>query len=154
MCLYTQQKTAEIAQKNITVYKTVYITEQPELIISSALRFFKYKIGLSYKESRWNDSSKSLLIPSLLRMVNYGFHSYVKYWDAFRICGTNKAVLKCVIPKGTKYFLGEDGTGDKNYCSEELRVVAYKLNGLGDWYVEPGVKYTRKSKKKTGKKPE
>jgi hypothetical protein len=153
MCLYTQQKTAEIAQKNITVYKTVYITEQPELIISSVLKFFRYEIGLSYKEPRWDDRSKPFM-PSLHKMVNYGFHSYVKYWDAFRICGTNKAVLKCVIPKGTKYFLGEDGTGDRNYCSEELRVVAYKLNGLGDWYVKPGVKYTRKSKKKTGKKPE
>lgn len=153
MCLYTQQKTAEIAQKNITVYKTVYITEQPELIISSVIKFFRYEIGVSYKEPRWDDRSTPF-IPSLHKTVNHGFHSYVKYWDAFRICGTNKAVLKCVIPKGTKYFLGEDGTGDKSYCSEELRVVAYKLNGLGDWYVEPGVKYTRKSKKKTGKKPE
>lgn len=55
----------------------------------------------------------------LVYFCDYGFHSYSK--AAGHLFGMKDVLIKCVIPKGTRYYESTNGT---EYCAEELQVLA------------------------------
>ena len=122
MCLVTTQKTALITEKNITVYKVM----NKEL--SAIFKIFKYELNHLYeteiKESeewatlgileKWLDDypdNSWRRHPDLI-CLGQGFHSIKKIRNA-RILKNylhiNTVIFKCVIPKGSEYYIDAEG---------------------------------------------
>lgn len=107
MCEHLSRVPAvQIADKDITVYKHVYKVPKKykwfpfikKVIIYSSIRKFQYKLGKTYTTvlGKWH---KAHLSPYNLYSSTTGFYSYsesVRFdWNAN---------VKCIIPKGSKYY--------------------------------------------------
>ena len=96
-----------IAEKDITVYKRLNLND------NSPYQFFKYEKGYEYIEHSFlKDETKVFYIWQVKEyyfIKNKGFHAYrsKNKAEAFRNTYTQK-IVKMVIPKGAKYFLGVD----------------------------------------------
>lgn len=125
MCLYTSMKYAKEAEDDIICYKVV---EGP--ICLNAFEYksiwfdFIYKIGGRYHERSFCTCSTE---SATLYEVRYGFHSYAtlerlasKFSEGWY--PNNYVVLKCVIPKGTLYFVSDDFHTE--YCSQDIMVIS------------------------------
>lgn len=141
MCLYTSQKKSLIAKKDITCYKVVYLHEY-EALFRSEFRFFEYRIGHTYRlrmgVRQW--------VPNDAGYLYSGFHSFTTLKNALEYGGKCMVLLKCVIPKGARYYVGgfvqgfrddqyTGGVGTQ-YCSNQIRVVAWKPMWRGKWSAE------------------
>lgn len=141
MCLYTSQTKSLIAKKDITCYKVVYLHEASKEF-RSEFQFFEYKIGRTYRlrtgVKQWT--------PNDAGYVYSGFHSFTTLKNVLEYGGKCMVLLKCVIPKGARYYVGgfahgmhdalhTDGDGTQ-YCSNRIRVVAWKPMWRGKWSTE------------------
>lgn len=141
MCLYTSQTKSLIAKKDITCYKVVYPYEADRQF-RSEFRFFEYKIGRTYRlrmgVRQW--------LPNDGGYLYSGFHSFTTLKNALEHGDKYMVLLKCVIPKGARYYTGEFVRGFCNaqytggigtqYCSNQIRVVAWKPMWHGKWSTE------------------
>lgn len=132
MCLCSKSKYPVIAKEDIECYK-VYL-------------FSKATYSSPYQKTRM-PSLNELATTELdydTYFIEKGFHSFVNLNDAnneakeleisySRITSTNTKnyadyyefqVFKCIIPKGTQYYLGYYGSV-KSYCSESIIVKEY-----------------------------
>lgn len=130
MCLYTTQPKSLIAKKDITCYKVVHPHIKAFL---SEYRFFEYKIGRTYRlytgVKQW--------APDNYGYMYSGFHSFTTLKNALEYGGKRMVLLKCVIPKGSRYYVGDFGNGScTQYCSNRIRVVAWKPMWRGKWSTE------------------
>ena len=118
MCLITTKNIPEIAQEDIVCYK-IYILIGDELLSP-------------YQGSpapTINKVTNTLLDRAYLSnyraayMISKGFHSFkylddlieeLDFWLSFDI-----KIIKCIIPKGTKYYEGKFGDFP-SYCSESI----------------------------------
>lgn len=119
MCLSLDSKTKpKVAKRDIVVYKTINFVRKTvptlmydgkliqEVELVSAHRSFKYELGKKYK-SRLGLSKRQF---SSTMDINEGLH----WWRAPKgNTGTNSALVKCIVPKGSTYYL-KDGTGVSN----------------------------------------
>lgn len=132
MCLYTTQTKSLIAKKDITCYKVVHLHEN-ETLFRSEFRFFEYKIGRVYSLC----TSVKQWVPNQYGNMYSGFHSFTTLRNALTYGGKHMALLKCVIPKGARYYVGDFGNGScTQYCSNRIRVVAWKPMWRGKWSTE------------------
>lgn len=149
MCLYARHHTAVIAKKDLICYKIVNLKDHteksvyeyaedgkiktinykleklPEPIFRSLFYNFVYKLGETY----FCDAFESEVQPHMCQ-VTQGFHSYqdIKYTGICCADDDNEVILKCIIPRGTKYFYGYT-----TYCSQTIRIIAWKCKG-GRWH--------------------
>lgn len=79
--------------------------------------------------------------------LNHGFHSYKRLKDAKENCDYDpccsdwrkflgEVILKCEIPAGANYWTGNTVWYDDEYaeyCSDQIRVVAWKLRDEKTW---------------------
>lgn len=145
MCLYTEQSKPLVAEKDITCYKVVYRYEALKQF-RSEIQFFKYRIGYTY--DLYMDVED--WVPSAAGYLYWGFHSFTTLKNALEYGGKRMVLLKCVIPKGARYYAGgfERGFCDNprlggigtQYCSNQIRVVAWKPMRRGKWSEEWGEK--------------
>ena len=129
MCLFTHLGEARTANKDITCYKIVYpgdSQETPSDVFKSLMMKFHYKIGVTYEEPEFNVTSEEPdfeIDDKKGREVHKGFHSYRKLSEAAYWVSGRHAILKCVIPAGSKYYYDPN----KNYyCSNKLKIVAWR----------------------------
>ena len=123
MCLITTQKTALIAEKNITVYKVICKD------LSAIFQEFKYDINVLYEtkikaSEQWdvlgvhdewlfdNYPDNSWRRHPDLICLGEGFHSIKDKENAFILKNQlylSVIVFKCVIPKGSEYYIDASG---------------------------------------------
>lgn len=98
MCLTTFQKTPYIAEKDITVYKGLF--KVGERIISPFMGF-PYTLNKLY-QTNFRISPRTPLLP---KYIYEGFHGYRnKKYAIFQWL----EVYKCIIPKGSLYYISSD----------------------------------------------
>lgn len=125
MCLHTEQSKPLIAENDITCYKVVNAANM-DGVFRSEFREFKYSLGVKYVEKDFPGTVYSCT-------VHKGFHSYRTLGVARHHALPQYVLLMCLIPKGSAYY--ESYTGDQ-YCSDSLKVVAWKPLWHGKWSKE------------------
>lgn len=162
MCLITNEKHYKVADKPITCYKTVSTSIQKLSTentfvqrFRSAFYNFEYELGILYSLKETDEFI--LNNPTLCEMlhVNVGFHSFATLEQAKDDCLeydkeyikrflTNwylptkytEVILKCEIPEGAKYWVGNKQAAHKNfmeYCSNQIKVIGWKFKGENNW---------------------
>lgn len=110
MCLTKKSMIPRIALKDIVVYKILIKDSKGNLftpIVCDHVKLgYTYKgiFGISNDELR---NQRSLISSLFSKYITSGYiHSYTdKYYAACRYTGR---LVKCIIPKGTLYFIGDD----------------------------------------------
>lgn len=163
MCLYTQDANWNIADRDITCYKVMYVKDRK---IFSPFRDMVYVMDLEYKAEGFFETrveteickNRFTVIPAFEKawIMHNGFHSYIHLQSAFLVaCDFNDTcmqknyiLVKCVIPKGTRYCKGSSSnTLDRidEYCSEKIKVVAWShiisRNKHSEWHTQLDNKY-------------
>lgn len=155
MCLEVNKgRKLHVATKPITCYKAVHLISPH--VYESELHRFKYELGKTYFLSI-EDKHKSFGSAKAGKTiyVHEGFHSFKRMEDAkilIKECYTTEyalsdpkmVVIKCEIPEGAKYWVGNKGAYyglmpsdnlDYNlnnyveFCSEHIKIVAYMQDG-------------------------
>lgn len=155
MCLYTNELKAIETNTDIVCYKTVFLDEKT-MAITSAIKYFAYNIGETYNEKNWWGLAEAEDLPAsrheFLKFkyeVHVGFHSFKRYWDAYGAKhGLCAYILKCVIPKGSMVFTGKTYTGEDSYCSNSIKILAYRKIGGSGWWIKPGAEFKKEAVKK------
>ena len=119
MCLTNlTTKKPLIAEKDIICWKVVII-ENEEIL--SSYKNFKYTFNELFEEELMKKSNGD---------ISKGFHSFKTKKDAkweSTLWGddSNEVVVKCIIPKGAKYYEGLFGK-DKAYASNSIKLIKLK----------------------------
>lgn len=125
MCLDTHWQKAKVAEQDIICYKIVTRGRGMRRgTYKSYWREYRYSLGGYYHEPRFmpdleTRQSRQLIDGKPVYFCDNGFHSYSK--AAGHLLGWNDVLIKCVIPKGVRYYESTAGT---EYCAEELQVLA------------------------------
>lgn len=141
MCLTNKQKTPSIlvneirefvkssikvAEKDIIVYKTMMPVRnqkgQKRKYVSFHQQFI-YERGSEYYETGGMKISASLNENFIHIKVDEAFHSWATFKTAYRTKGYNTEIVKCKIPKGAKYIIGDD-----NDIASDRIVILGKCN--------------------------
>ena len=140
MCLETKQVKTEIAKKNIVCYKMLlkHVGEKGMEYISPIyyhLWFVNevnsdvhlasspyWVIGEDKKETFNRDTKETCY-----EVCSGYFHTYKNKEDAMYAVGTSwgdykYVVVRCIIPKGTRYYEGDFG-GCESYASQYLKIT-------------------------------
>lgn len=112
MCLYTYQRKAKLALKDIVVYKVL-----SEGLTSPIMYWHKYILDTIHVSDmnhtcifKWDDER-------LLFSVEKGLHSFRNIFAARRLCKSETKynnrhckfyVYKAIIPAGSYYYIGKD----------------------------------------------
>jgi hypothetical protein len=123
MCLNIKKNGVggKIAEKDITCYKVVNMNED-------GLYIPVFYPNITYTPEALNPHVGIVPTPSIYfhaLNVERGYHSYTNIRWAEKFTTTTEKIVKCTIPKGTKYYEGVDGNGFESYASENIIV-----NGL------------------------
>jgi len=124
MCLTVKKRSCiQTAKKDIIAYKVLLSNGHNEII--SPYENFKYKLSKLY---RLNDS----LSKECDNSIEKGYHSFVtnkgvkkelKFWYTLSCTDDfNAKVFKCIIPKGSKYYVGTYDD-NKSYCSDQIIIL-------------------------------
>ena len=123
MCLYTSWKVPITAVDDIVCYKMCLKTGRNSYV-APYMQNYKYILGQLQTEPDFPNESESVLSHGTKKFnkVNLGFHSFRNKYDAIRfIWGfKDRVVLKCIIPKGSKYYIGDYYKTDDVYCSNNI----------------------------------
>lgn len=120
MCLFANRKYAFTAQEDIECYKVLRRVDG--VLTSYYHETFKWKKSVTYTSLLENFDS---VFKSYQCNVERGFHSYMYQKDAEKfineICGDEILVLvKCIIPKGSQYFIGDSTDWRPGYASDKI----------------------------------
>lgn len=140
MCLYTQRG-IDIASEDIICYKILY---------RRRFRFprspFRHKLYIRNIKYKVEEIQTRPMYVCGIKIVTVGFHSYTNLHDALNefyqmqkswINYENLALYKCIIPKSSFYYLGDDRYNfnaknnihvdhSKMYVSNQI-IVKYKI---------------------------
>lgn len=106
---------------------------------------FRYTVGEEYTVDKFpNVLGDYTLLRERKRdgfyfITREGFYSWASMGTALEelktFCwkGDKKAIVRCVIPKGTRYYIDGDGS---TYCSEKIRIEAYYRKSKRVWVKE------------------
>lgn len=148
MCLHAENNKATVAEKDLICFKVTHIVTEKricrrERIKGGMLTHYEY-VSLEYPEftSLWYDFTykygktyecDKFKNRSLLYEITHGFHSWRDscFNTAKMSCigSNNEVILKCIIPKGTKYYYDRS-----HYCSQKIRVIGWKRPGERKWH--------------------
>lgn len=115
MCLLSTTNIPKIADKDIVVYKILYVSDN-----LSPVRGFHYHKGINVAKG------KQEICKSNNRFSIFGgfLHAYIKYNEAFYIWSNFNVnarethyIVQMIIPKGTEYFISDDG---EQICAKQL----------------------------------
>ena len=113
MCLRTEQRTPQIATKDIICYKIIH-----KDMTSLFHKEFKWEFGKVYHTEMITTLSSFFMNT----MVEQGFHSYATlkatregYYSSSEPC----IAVKCTIPQGSEYYTGKHGVRD-GYASDKI----------------------------------
>ena len=113
MCLRTEQRTPQIATKDIICYKIIH-----KDMTSLFHKEFKWEFGKVYHTEM--TTTHSCFFMNI--MVEQGFHSYSTlkatregYYSSSEPC----IAVKCTIPQGSEYYTGSHGVRD-GYTSDKI----------------------------------
>ena len=114
----------KVAHEDIKCFKIVSINEEGNL--HSAARKFPYQMGKVYTAK--GDFSKICRLGYHYHLVEGGgFHSFVESYDAYfsydgykDTYGEKMIIVRCHIPKGSFYYVGETLGGEPNYVSQSI----------------------------------
>lgn len=109
MCLRTRQKEPLIAKEDIVAYK---IAIKVGITYYSYFQHFPYTLNADYEETEEGEITK---IGDLYSIGKGWIHCYQ---DLTFHCKGSK-IIKCIIPKGTLYYIGING----DICSKRLIIV-------------------------------
>lgn len=113
-----------IAKNDITVYKVLEVGSHGKCIFSP-YKCFEYHPETIITVSLFG-YNKHLFKRDKQLNIEEGLHSFTKRKDAQKMADLFKScfVVKCLIPKGTKYFLGVSGDDEitPNYVSLALQM--------------------------------
>lgn len=143
MCL-TKISDELIAQEDIVCYKEFKQIRKFNLFrlryetkLISPYMFMEYKLGKLYTSKIrigvefWGEDSYPI-IP----YITEGLHSYSDGDSAIKLSDNENVVVKCIIPKGSKYHTGKFVI-DNSYASDALIAVeivkAAGVNGAAEW---------------------
>lgn len=147
MCLITESKRCGVAGKPIPCYKVVWKKSYEPHRFTSEFFDFPYEIGVEYKAG----NGFVTVNRDHALTVSEGFHSYARLKDAVEECpGCDEksmmtfgirdywslVILKCEIPEGARYWIGNKSPDDKNYmeyCSDRIRVLAWRAGDDTKW---------------------
>ena len=127
MCLTIKKgQESKIATEDIVCYKSVRqirIERQIKGVYFTQYQFAKVELGNTY-------TSDLVVQRHLIEEdnVDIGLHTFVNYNDAYRNARMHTSifhgtsVIKCIIPKGAKYYFGTFGFID-SYASDVLTYV-------------------------------
>lgn len=96
MCLVTSQSKPLIAKEDIVVYKCLF---KQETTLLSPYMEFEYKLRTLY------EVSLGVIICNDTTVVREGFHAY--YTKKHALHKWTNEVYKCIVPKGSKYYLSK-----------------------------------------------
>jgi hypothetical protein len=163
MCLITRENHCRVADKPITCYKTASsilrrLDPDHGLVqrFKSVLYNFEYEFGVLYSLKETDNFILNNPVTDRELYVNVGFHSFATLAEARDDCLnydkkfienylmdyrtlTNtyvEVLLKCEIPKGAKYWIGNKSVyykGRMEYCSNRIKIVGWKFNGEKNW---------------------
>lgn len=115
MCFYISKRKNEMkirtANKNIVCYKYGYIPYDD--IFQSQIQGFRYQINAEYDLKGSGGRGEGKLRPKYgsngynVGMIEKGFHSFINIAMA-KFDGDGRSIVKCIIPKGAKYFINSD----------------------------------------------
>ena len=115
MCLYVLKgyKTPRKATEDIVVYKRLMKSSWPNEFYSP-YQSFRYVRGKTYTSKIDPVLTQFRRYPKrrhdgtiVIGEINIGIHAYSKKEEAYFRKGQWDKVIKCIIPKGSKYHLGE-----------------------------------------------
>lgn len=117
MCIVTDVKPElKTAEEDIVVYKKVCVSKKTKFFgliktqeISSDVRGFKYKLNKLYHTT---------LDPFKCNYITDGYYSKRGFYSWKE---NHWANVKCIIPKGAKYYLCRDGL--EIYISDQIKLV-------------------------------
>ena len=127
MCLKSLHQESVQADRDITCYKLVYPANMDNKF-RSQFQEFPYELGRTYQETCFRKVNLS-------RHVYEGFHSYRTVREAVLHACPGIVLIKCVIPKGSLYYVSEY---NDQYCSDTIRVVAWRGVWRGKWMEKTG----------------
>ncbi len=135
MCLEKKSRIPRIATKDIIVYKilipkyhelfTPYYNDNIEIGKTYKGTFSRYSIWIKHKPRAFTNNIICFLISLFFsKIISSGYiHSYNNYNIIFNtnnwFYGNYYLIVKCIIPKGTLYFIGKDG----DIASRKLKYV-------------------------------
>ena len=150
MCLDTTEKYPMKAECDIECYKVVCLRPRadfrsPEwgVMMVSPYRNFEYEVGNTYTEKEFC-MDLPLKVERFSSRVKYyeankGFHAFKNFQNAVEeVSYWGFAVMKCVIPKGSWYYLGTF-TDAPCYCSDKIKVVSVMHYHSNEWKAEPRI---------------
>lgn len=131
MCLYSLKKTPLVAKKDITCYKVLsYVDEDGHYI--SPMYYFHWFTGnpnpeVIYHISQFEHHDVRCWFFGKFKIGTGFFHTYQYLEEAKKlkhIIGLkNYCIVKCIIPKGTEYYVGYDDSQKDCYASKQLKIV-------------------------------
>lgn len=123
MCLVTKSEHPIVAEKPITCYKVLWNNTRKNKLCSFFYSEFEWKMdevhNTSLQEGEKLEDGRGT--------VYQGFHSYKSLHSAIMFISQNPlsscVVAECIIPKGAKYYVGEDGHNRDGYASDKLMPI-------------------------------
>ena len=140
MCLIVKEQ-IQIAKRDMVCFKIVNSEN-----FRTPYKYYKYiknKINRARMNLKLNHNDNSYS----------GFHSFVNKKDAISKLDEIQCIIKCIIPKGSKYYdgiqSGQFNANVRNYCSNQI--IAKEIIKKTIWYKET-LKQIKERFNKTKKK--
>lgn len=120
MCLFANREYSLTAQEDIECYKV--LRRAGDILTSYFHEKFTWEKSITYTTLLQTFNS---VFGEYQCNVEQGFHSYMYQEDAEafinEVCGENTLVLvKCIIPKGSQYFVGASSDLRVGYASDKI----------------------------------
>lgn len=120
MCLFANRNYAFTAQEDIECYKV--LRRVGDVLTSYFYERFTWEKSITYTTLLQTFNS---VFRGYQCNVEQGFHSYMYQKDAEdfinEVCGDKTLVLvKCIIPKGSQYFVGDSTDLRAGYASDKI----------------------------------
>ncbi len=130
MCLVTKTERLKVAKEDIKCYKRVaffligdeinFETPHQCTIVPIDVLLGKQEFSaLGNLEAKKGENGEYLIFGGVI-------HTYAYKWDACINQCHNELVVDCIIPKGTKYIEGYDGSGFKTIAAQKIKVDGFK----------------------------
>lgn len=128
MCLVTKLTSPIITKEPITCYKVLW-----RLGVNQLRSYFHSEFEWEMDKVHATTLHKGKKLENGLTTVYQGFHSYKDLQSTMRFLSTTQltsVAVECIIPKGAKYYDGEDGDHREGYASDKL--IPIKVMNLDD----------------------
>lgn len=145
MCIYCKNMKPKIADHDIVTYKLmIHRYNVNSWTFESYVRGFKYTLGKTYTEALFPDLLREHTVrgDEMVYASREGFYTWESFGRAkdeirpFRGDLNGRVIVRCIIPKGTRYYCDNDEFGcGRTFCSEKIIIDAYYRQGAHPTWV-------------------